>query len=37
MTTWSRIAALVAHNLIRRRLHWVEISVNRARSHDLPA
>lgn len=36
MTALGRIAALVTHMLVRRRLHWVEISVTRAWSHDLP-
>lgn len=36
MTAWLKIEALVTHFLVRRRLHWVEISITRARSHDLP-
>jgi len=36
MTAWLRIEALVTHFLVRRRLHWVEISITRARSHDQP-
>jgi hypothetical protein len=36
MTVLGRIAGLVTHMLERRRLRWVEISVARAWSHDLP-
>jgi hypothetical protein len=36
MTALGRIAAFVMNMLERRRLRWVEISVNRAWSHDLP-
>jgi hypothetical protein len=32
----SRIAGLMTRMFERRRMRWVEISVTRARSHDLP-
>jgi len=36
MTALGRIAALVTNMLGRRRRNWVEISLTRAWSHDLP-
>ena len=36
MGVLARIATLITHVLERRRLHWNEISVARAWSHDLP-
>ena len=32
----GRIAGVVTRMLDRRRTRWIEISVSRARSHDLP-
>jgi hypothetical protein len=32
----SRFVAVIAGMIQRRRLHWVEISLTRAWSHDLP-
>jgi hypothetical protein len=37
MAFLGRVGALLSHILERRRLHWVEISVTRAWSHDLAA
>jgi hypothetical protein len=37
MTVLGRIPGLVTHMLERRRLRWVEISVARAWSHDMPS
>ena len=36
MVIISRIVALIAGAVQRRRTHWVEISVTRAWSRDLP-
>ena len=36
MYLWGRLAGLVTRLLDRRRTRWVEISVTRAWSHDLP-
>ncbi len=36
MAIFSRVAALIGNMLYRRRTHWIEISVTRAWSHDLP-
>lgn len=36
MTFLGRIATLITSVLERRRLHWIEISVAKAWSHDLP-
>jgi hypothetical protein len=36
MTVLGRIVARVMRMLERRRLRWVEISLTRAWSHDLP-
>jgi hypothetical protein len=35
MAMFGRIVALVSYVLTRRRLHWVQISVERARSRDV--
>ena len=35
MATFQRFRALVSSVLARRRLHWVEISVERAWSRDM--
>jgi hypothetical protein len=32
---FGRVATLMSYVLARRRLHWVEISVERARSRDM--
>jgi hypothetical protein len=32
----SKIAALVRYLIERRRLNWIEVSVSRAWSHDIP-
>ena len=32
----SRFVAVIADMIQRRRLHWVEVSLTRAWSHDLP-
>ena len=37
MAFLGRVGALVTRLVERRRLHWVEISVARAWSHDMPA
>jgi hypothetical protein len=37
MAFLGRVGALVTRVLERRRLHWVEISLARAWSHDLQA
>jgi hypothetical protein len=34
---WSRVMDLVAYVRGRRNVHWIEISVSRAWSHDMPA
>jgi hypothetical protein len=36
MSALGRVLGLFTHVLERRRLHWVEISLTRAWSHDLP-
>ena len=36
MAVFGRVAALVSYMLTRRRLHWVEISLERAWGRDLP-
>ena len=36
MTIFSRFVTLVGDMIQRRRLHWVEISLTRAWSRDLP-
>ena len=36
MTILSRLVALIDAMIQRRRYHWVEISLSRAWSHDLP-
>ena len=36
MAIFSRVAALIGNMIQRRRTHWIEISVTRAWSHDLP-
>jgi len=35
MTIFGRLVALASGMLARRRLHWVEVSVERAWSHDM--
>jgi hypothetical protein len=34
---WSRVLDLVAYMRGRRNVRWIEISVTRAWSHDMPA
>ncbi len=33
---WNRLVAMIAALIQRRRQHWIEISVERAWSRDLP-
>jgi hypothetical protein len=37
MAVLGKLAALVEHMVIRRRLHWVEISVEKAWTRDASA